>query len=99
MKKKRQQLQLASLGKNINSKVIAGLKNNCYIILKQLSAMACKKSELVSAINSFSAAYTTSDANLIKFSGKLVTELLETLEFEPEEKTNPEGVSSDDQPE
>lgn len=99
MRKKRQQLQLASLGKNIDSKAIAGLENNCYIILKQLSAMACKKSELVSAINSFSAARTTSDANLINFSGQLVVELLETLEFEPEEEANPEGVSSDDQPE
>ena len=61
--------------------------------------MACKKSELVSAINSFSAARTTSDANLINFSGRLVGELLETLEFEPEEKSNLEGVSSDDQSE
>ena len=50
--------------------------------------MACKKSELVSAINSFAAARASNDANLIHFSGQLVGQYLETLEFSPEEETN-----------
>ena len=55
--------------------------------------MACKKSELVSAINSYAAARAANDGNLIQFSGNLVSQLVETLEFEPEE----EGESNDDQ--
>ena len=56
--------------------------------------MACKKSELVSAINSFAAARAANDANLIQFSGQLLGQYLETLDFDPEEeKTN------DNQPE
>jgi hypothetical protein len=47
--------------------------------------MTCKKSELVSAINSFSSARVTGDGNLIAFAGNLVGQLLETIEFEPEE--------------
>ena len=58
--------------------------------------MACKKSELVSAINSYAAARATNDSNLIQFSGNLVSQLVETLEFEPEEE---EGESNDDQSE
>lgn len=50
--------------------------------------MACKKSELVSAINSFAAARASNDANLIQFSGQLVGQYLETIEFSPEEETN-----------
>ena len=57
--------------------------------------MACKKSELVSAINSFAAARAANDANLIQFSGQLVGQYIETLEFEPEA----EGENNDDQPE
>ena len=56
--------------------------------------MACKKSELVSAINSFAAARASNDGNLIQFSGQLVGQYLETLEFEPEEE-----ASNDDQSE
>jgi hypothetical protein len=48
--------------------------------------MACKKSELISAINSFAAARASNDANLIQFSGQLVGQYLETLTFEPEEE-------------
>jgi hypothetical protein len=47
--------------------------------------MACKKSELVSAINSFGAARATGDGNLIAYAGNLIGNLLETLEFESEE--------------
>ena len=46
---------------------------------------ACKQSELVSAINSFGAARATNDANLIQFSGQLIGQLLEGIEFAPEE--------------
>jgi len=47
--------------------------------------MACKKSDLISAINSFGAARATGDANLIRFSGNLIGQLIESLEFAPEE--------------
>ena len=56
--------------------------------------MACKKSELVSAINSYAAARAANDGNLIQFSGNLVSQLVETLEFDPEE----EGESDENQP-
>jgi hypothetical protein len=48
--------------------------------------MACKKSELISAINSFGAARATGDGNLIAFSGNLIGQLIETLEFAEEEE-------------
>ena len=47
--------------------------------------MACKKSELVSAINSFGAARATGDGNLVAFAGNLIGQLIETIEFAPEE--------------
>jgi len=47
--------------------------------------MACKKSELVSAINSFGSARATGDGNLIAFSVNMIGQLIDTLEFEPEE--------------
>ena len=58
--------------------------------------MACKKSELVSAINSFGSARATGDANLIGFSANLIGQLIETLDFDEEE--TPEQ-KNDDQPE
>ena len=61
--------------------------------------MACKKSELVSAINSFGAARGTGDGNLVAFSARLIGELLETLEFDSEDEPTTEGEASDDQPE
>jgi len=48
--------------------------------------MACKKSQLVSAINSFGAARATADGNLIAFAADLIGRLVETLEFEPEDE-------------
>jgi hypothetical protein len=48
--------------------------------------MACKKSELISAINSFGAARASGDINLITFAGNLIGSLIETLEFAPEEE-------------
>ena len=58
--------------------------------------MACKKSELISAINSFAAARASNDGNLIQFSGQLLGQYFETLEFEPE--AEPEE-NNDDQSE
>ena len=46
--------------------------------------MACTKSQLVSAINSFGAARATGDGNLISFSVNLIGQLIDTLEFAPE---------------
>ena len=56
--------------------------------------MACKKSELISAINSFAAARASNDGNLIQFSGQLLGQYVETLEFEPEAETE---ENNDDQ--
>jgi len=47
--------------------------------------MACKKSDLISAINSFGSARATGDGNLIGYSANLIGQLIETLTFEPEE--------------
>jgi hypothetical protein len=57
--------------------------------------MTCKKSELVSGINSFASARVTGDPNLIAFSLDLIQKLIDTLDFDPEE----EEVRDDDQPE
>jgi len=48
--------------------------------------MACKKSELVSAINSYAAARVTSDGNLLNFSAQLVQQCVDSLEYAPEEE-------------
>ena len=57
--------------------------------------MACKKSELISAINSFASAKATGDPNLMAFSGQLVQKCIETLEYEPEEETPAEEVEAE----
>lgn len=49
--------------------------------------MACKKSELLSVINSFANARMTGDANLINFSSNLLQQVVDTLEFASEEET------------
>ena len=49
--------------------------------------MACTKAELISAINSFGAARATGDGNLVAFAGNLIGQLIDTLEFAPEEAT------------
>ena len=46
--------------------------------------MTCKKSDLISAINSFGAARASGDNTLLAFSVNLVQSLLDTLEFEGE---------------
>ena len=53
--------------------------------------MACKKSELVSAINSYANARPTGDANLQAFAARLVEECIATLEFEPEDEIEEEA--------
>ena len=52
--------------------------------------MACKKSELASAINSFGAARASQDASLLQFAVNLVSQLMDTLEFAPEEEATEE---------
>lgn len=60
--------------------------------------MACKKSELVSAINSFGSARATGDGNLIAFSVNLIGQLIDTLEFEPEEELAAEPEAEEAEP-
>ena len=55
--------------------------------------MACKKSELVSAINSFASARATGDGNLMAYSGQLVQQCVDSLEYAPEED---EAAPTDD---
>ena len=43
--------------------------------------MTCKKSDLISAINSFGAARASGDNTLLAFSSNLVKSLLDTIEF------------------
>jgi len=57
--------------------------------------MACKKSELVSAINSFAAARATGDGNLVAFSGQLVQQYVETLEFDDEDEETAENDNAE----
>lgn len=60
--------------------------------------MACKKSQLVSAINSFGSARATGDGNLIAFAADLIGTLVDTLEFETEseeEAITPEVVAEE----
>jgi hypothetical protein len=52
--------------------------------------MACTKSQLVSAINSFGSARATGDGNLIAFSANLIGQLIDTIEFAPEEEIQAE---------
>jgi hypothetical protein len=52
--------------------------------------MACTKSQLVSAINSFGSARATGDGNLIAFSANLIGQLIDTIEFALEEETQAE---------
>jgi len=60
--------------------------------------MACKKSELISAINSFGAARATGDGNLVVFAGNLIGQLIETLEFAPEEEPTEEAEVKEAEP-
>jgi len=57
--------------------------------------MACRKSELISAINSFGTARATGDGNLIAFSVNMIGQLIDTLEFEPEEEPAEEPTEAE----
>ena len=48
--------------------------------------MACKKTELVQAIQTYATARATNDPNLISFGANLLDQFLETIEFAPEEE-------------
>ncbi len=55
--------------------------------------MAPKKSELVSAINSFGSARASGDGNLIAFAANLIGKLIDTIEFAPEETEGTDEVT------
>lgn len=46
--------------------------------------MACKKSDLITAINSYAAAKATGDSTLLALSVNLLQGLMDTLQFEEE---------------
>lgn len=48
--------------------------------------MACKKSELVSAVNSYTSARLTGDGPLVKMAAEALQNIVDTLEFAPEEE-------------
>jgi len=48
--------------------------------------MACKKSELISVLNSYVSARLTNDSNLINYSGSMLQQSIDSLEFDPEEE-------------
>ena len=58
--------------------------------------MACKKSELISAIKSFAAARAANDPNLVAFGSQLVSQYVDTLEYAPEEDTEEEEFLDDE---
>lgn len=60
--------------------------------------MACTKSQLVSAINSFGSARATGDGNLIAFSANLIGQLIDTLEFAPEEEATEDAEVKEAEP-
>ena len=57
--------------------------------------MACKKSELVQAIQTYSTARVSQDPNLINYAAQLLDQYLESIEFEeepaPEEVPQPQS--------
>jgi len=55
--------------------------------------MALKKSELISAINSFGSARASGDGNLIAFAANLIGKLIDTIEFAPEETGDTDEVT------
>ena len=48
--------------------------------------MACKKSELVAAINTMLNAVKSNGPNLVNFGAKLLETYIETLDYAPEEE-------------
>ena len=54
--------------------------------------MACKQSDLITAINSYAAAKSTGDNTLLALSVNLLQGLMDTLEFEEEAAVLKESV-------
>ena len=48
--------------------------------------MACKKSELAQAINTYTSARVSGDPNLVNFASSLLTQYMDTLEYAEEEE-------------
>ena len=57
--------------------------------------MTCKKSDLITAINSYAAAKTTGDSTLLALSVNLLQGLMDTLEFEEENVVLKEQASDE----
>ena len=59
--------------------------------------MACKKSELAQAINTYTNARVSGDPNLVNFASNLLTQYLDTLEYAEEEveAVEPEAVAAE----
>lgn len=56
--------------------------------------MACKKSELIQAVQTFGNARASNDANLVQFAANLLTQFVDTLEF-AEEEVNEEVTATE----
>ena len=56
--------------------------------------MACKKSELIQAVQTFGNARATNDANLVQFAANLLTQFVDTLEFAEEEVKEEEATEA-----
>lgn len=63
---------------------------SCYTALHCNQTMPCKKSEFVAAINSFGTARSTNDQTLVQLAVNLLSQLIETLEFAPEDQPTEE---------
>ena len=57
--------------------------------------MTCKKSDLITAINSYAAAKATGDSTLLALSVNLLQGLMDTLEFEEENVAIKEQTSDE----
>ena len=57
--------------------------------------MTCKKSDLITAINSYAAAKMTGDSTLLALSVNLLQGLMDTLEFEKENVVLKEQASDE----
>jgi hypothetical protein len=49
--------------------------------------MPCKKSELITAMNSYVSARLSQDATLINMAASLLQNMVDSLDFSPEEET------------
>ena len=58
--------------------------------------MACKKSELVQAVNTYGNARASNDPNLVNFASNLLAQFMDTLEFEPEPEPTEDEVATEE---